>query len=213
MAEEGRKLFREHADAQFDPKDAVCVSADLQKIIMLPRVDCFKSVLFIKRLIAYHETFAPVGKKSKLHPCAVVWHEGISGRWKEDIISTFRAFLLQQRDCKRIYIWLDNCASQNKNWTLFSFLVQMIHSPEIESTEIVLFYFEPGHTFMSADSFHHQVELALNRQAKTYDFHDFSTAVSSANRGKVHLIPMQHTDFYNWEDHTSQAKLKKAAQR
>lgn len=48
------------------PDGTICFSADMQKIIMLPRVDVFKKVLFIKRLIVYHETFAPVGNKSKL---------------------------------------------------------------------------------------------------------------------------------------------------
>jgi len=38
---------------------------------------------------------------------------------------------------------------------------------------------------MSADSFHHQVELSLKHQKKTYDFEDFANAVRAVNKGNV----------------------------
>ena len=38
---------------------------------------------------------------------------------------------------------------------------------------ITLKYFEPGHTFMSADSFHHQVEQGMRQQKRVEDFQDF----------------------------------------
>lgn len=165
--------------------DTICFSGDMQKVIMLPRLDMFKKVLFVNRLIAYHETFAPVGVKSKLKPHSMLWHEGISGRNKEDNVSALYKFLKENRDAKHIIIWLDNCSSQNKNWCLFTFLVYVINSSEIAAQEITLCYFQPGHTFMSADSFHHQVENSLRKQKKTYDYPDFVKAVSTANSGNV----------------------------
>lgn len=148
-----------------------------------------------------------------MKPHALIWHEAISGRNKEDIISCFYKFLKKNRDMKKFVIWLDNCSSQNKNWCLYSFLVHIVNSSDIEATEICLHYFEPGHSYMSADSFHHQVELALKRQKKTYDFEDFACAVASANSGNVEVLKMVMTDFFKWEDHTSQAKLKKSEER
>lgn len=68
-------------------------------------------------------------------------------------------FLLFNKDVKNISIWMDNCVAQNKNWCLLTFLIYVINSKEIETTEINLFYFEPGHSFMSADSFHHKVRI------------------------------------------------------
>ncbi|CAH2088926.1 unnamed protein product [Euphydryas editha] len=64
-------------------------SADLQKVIMLPRLDMFKVVMFCPRIIAFNESFVPLGS-SKEKPFAAVWHEAISGRKQEDIISTYR---------------------------------------------------------------------------------------------------------------------------
>nr|CAH7712410.1 unnamed protein product [Callosobruchus chinensis] len=74
-------------------EDEVIFSVDLQKVIMLPRCEMFKSVIFTGRLVAYNESFVPVGSKNKnVRPMAVIWHEAIKGRKKEDIISTFYKF-------------------------------------------------------------------------------------------------------------------------
>lgn len=63
---------------------------------------------------------------------------------------------------------------------------------------------------MSADSFHHQVEMSLKQQKKTYDFEDFVTAVKKANSGNVEVFTMQHYDFFHWQTYVSQQKLKKS---
>ena len=130
-------------------------SADLQKVSMIPRMESFKSVVFTHHIIALNESFVPVGTKSSCLPVAVLWHERIAGRKKEDITSAFHSFFLHRRDQKLITLWLDNCSGQNKNWALFSCLLYIISSPETITDVIRLKYFEPGHTFMSADSFHH----------------------------------------------------------
>ena len=167
-------------DAENPSPNTVFLSADLQKVIMLPRIDMFKAVIFCQRTIVFNESFVPLGSKQRIRPLAVLGHECVSGRLKEDILSTFHAFFLQNRDEQCIVLWLDNCASQNKNWTLLCSLVYLINSDEIAANSIILRYFEPGHTFMSADSFHHQVEMSLKRKKKVYDFSDFVDCVRSS---------------------------------
>lgn len=211
LATESRELYRQQAKENAQSNSYF--SADLEKVIMLPRVDTFKKVIFTKRLSLYNESFVPLGKKSPVNPFAVLWHEGISGRNQEDIISAFYAFLKKQRDLKSITIWLDNCSSQNKNWALLSFLVYIINSSDINAENIIINYFEPGHTFMSADSFHHQVELSLKKQGKTYDFPDFVDAVAQANKGKADVKSMEFQDFFNWKSFVSQQKLKQQPNR
>ncbi|XP_051570432.1 uncharacterized protein LOC127450385 [Myxocyprinus asiaticus] len=54
------------ADAENDwPEDSSVRSVDLQKLIMLPRMPGLKTSIFTKRIVAFHETFASVGKKKK----------------------------------------------------------------------------------------------------------------------------------------------------
>ncbi|VEN39228.1 unnamed protein product [Callosobruchus maculatus] len=178
-----RKNYKEDAE-KIKQNDEIFVAADLQKVIMLPRMETFKEVIFTPRIVAYNESFVPLGKKSKTYPCAVLWHEGVAGRSKDDIISTFYAFFQANRDIKHITIWLDNCSSQNKNWSLFSFFMYVVNSSEVAVEDITIKFFEPGHTFMAADAFHHQVELALKRKKKVYDFDDFCEVVQQANSAK-----------------------------
>nr|CAH7747677.1 unnamed protein product [Callosobruchus chinensis] len=124
--------------------EKLIVSADLQKVIMLPRAEMFKEVIFTPRVIAFNESFVPVGAYSKgFKPLAVIWHEG------------------------------------------------------------------SGHTFMSADAFHHQVELSLKESRKVLDFDDFKSAVQQSNSSKVNVKEMKIEDFFQWKDYSSKFKLQK----
>ncbi|KAK4875390.1 hypothetical protein RN001_011812 [Aquatica leii] len=168
-----------------DSPTTLKVSVDLQKVIMLPRLDMFKKVIFTQRISVFNESFVPL-----------------------KIISSFNAFFLHYRDIKHYVLWVDNCSEQNKNWTLLSFLVYIVNSDAIAAVDICITCFEPGHTFMSADSFHYQVELSLKKQKRTYDFDDFVTAVKKANSKKVEAKTMQCTAFFKWQDFSSQTKIK-----
>lgn len=113
----------------------------------------------------------------------------------------------------QITLWLDNCTAQNKNWALFSFLIYIVNSNEINADVIELKYFEPGHTFMAADSFHHKVELSMKRMGnKLYDFPDFTRAVKGTSK-HTHVLSMDLSDFYKWVDYSSQYKLNKIVPR
>lgn len=164
-----------------------------------------------------------VGKHQKnLSPSAVIWHEGLAGRKKEELCSAFHKYLLSQRDVLSIKIWLDNCAAQNKNWTLFSFLAHIINSSDIATNVLEIYYFEPGHSFMSADSFHHQVEQSLNSYCsssktgaggKVYDFNDFERVIEQVKVKNVKVLSMELRDFRDWKDHSSLMKIKKHSPR
>ena len=39
-------------------------------------------------------------------------------------------------------------------------------------------YFEPGHTFMPADNFHHVIEQGMRKKQRIEDFQDFADLVS-----------------------------------
>ncbi|KAK5639423.1 hypothetical protein RI129_011915 [Pyrocoelia pectoralis] len=181
---------------------------------MIPRLEMFKSAIFTHRLTVYNESFVQIGKKQKKSkPFAALWHDAILGRNNEEIISTFHNFFLSKRDVSHITLWLDNCTAENKNWALFSFLVYIVNSEEICADIIEIKYFEPGHTFMAADSFHHKVELSMKRMGnKLYDFQDFISAVKEASK-HTEVLAMDLTNFHKWVDYSSQYKLKQIVPR
>lgn len=177
---------------------------------MLPRMENFKAAIFTKKVIAFNESFVPIGPKGCIKPLAIIWHEGIQGRKQEDLTSCFRAFFLHFKDIKKITIWLDNyCSAQNKNWCFLTFLIQIINSQEIDALEISLYYVQPVHSFMSADHFHHQVELAMKTMGKLYDYSDFEQCIKSANKCFVDAKVMRVEDFFDYKSECSVYKLNK----
>ena len=143
------------------------MSVDIQKVIMLPRLPGLKQAIICKRLVLFNEIFAPVRdwKKSKtLNPTGVLWHETIKGRSAEDVARDFRHFIRKNRDIQSFIFWADNCSAQNKNWFLFTALVNQLNRKNTAVHTITRKYFELGHTFMSADSFHHWVEQEMRKK-------------------------------------------------
>lgn len=183
-------------------------SIDLQKVIMLPRLPGYKSACFTRRLVAFHHTYAPIGEYCKTNKVvSVVWHESISGRKCEDIASAFELALLQDRDFNEIVYYMDNCAGQNKNYTLFTLLIQLVNSEKISAQTISLKFLEAGHTFMSADSCHAAVEKKMKKKVNVYDFADFVECINSTG---ATTLQATYQNFKLHEGHQSQAKLKKA---
>lgn len=198
-------------DAEREPtEDTTVRSVDPQKIIMLPRMPGVKVAVFTRRITAFHETFATVSKKSggKRKNISVVWHEGIASREAEEVASAYVAALRKERDVPHVVYWMDNCATQNKNWCLLTTLVSVVNDQTTAITDVTLKYFEPGHTFMSADS----VEQQMKRQpgGVVLDFDDFKSVVASSNSGKVDVVELHSKDILGWQDGHTVSKLQTA---
>ena len=69
-------------------------SLKYEKVIMLPRMESYKEAIFTPRLIAFNETFAPLKKQGA---APVTFHEAISGRKSNDILSSIVMFLMIPR--------------------------------------------------------------------------------------------------------------------
>lgn len=178
-ARQARSCYIADKEAQID-RDYPVFSTDMQKVIMLPAMPGVKSAVFTRRLVAFHQTFAPLGSRSKARPViGVIWHEAVAGRNAEDVACAFvKCFASEPyRDAKKFMIWCDNCSAQNKNWTLYTALCVTVNNtggPE----QVTMKYLERGHTFMSADSFHASVEKSMKQKINVYDFSDFSDCIS-----------------------------------
>ena len=64
-------------------------------------------------------------------------------------------------------------------------------------------YLNVGHTFMSADSFHHKVRKEMKRVKNVYHFDDFSKVIGNC----ANAINMHHSDFMIIENGVSQGKF------
>lgn len=126
-----------------------------------------KETFFFSRLVVFNETFAAIKPSGQNFCC--LWHEGIAGRDAPQIIDSLLAFIREQRDVENFIIWCDNCTSQNKNWFLFTAMVTFVNSHVASrSIESITFkYLTKGHTHMTANSLHGNIEQALKKEILT----------------------------------------------
>ena len=74
------------------------VSVDMQKVVMLPRMPGYKVAIFTRRMVGFHETFAPIGRFTDQRPVGVIWNESISGRNATDVSSAYIQFITGERE-------------------------------------------------------------------------------------------------------------------
>lgn len=136
----------------------------------------------------------------------------MAGRSAAEITSAYTTALEKERDVRHTIFWVDNCSAQNKNWCLLSSLVTLVNSDTISQEDITLKFFERGHTFMSADSFHHGVKQQMRSRpgGVVYDFEDFVSVVASSNSRKVEVVKLENANVLDWRDGHSTVKVKKA---
>ena len=150
-------------------------------------------------MTTYHQTFSPLGKGEK--SLGVIWHNGIRKQNDEDVASAYVIAIKQFRDSDIIVIWVDNCSGQNKNWTLYTPLVTLVNL-DAGPNEIILKYFEKGHTFMTCDSFHHKIEQGTRGMKNVYDFKDFKSIIEA----KGIAYEMRSSDFIDIPNGMSNGK-------
>ena len=138
------------------------MSVDLQKVIMLPKLPGLKCSISCKRLVFFNESFVPVGSKNG-KGSGVMWHEALAVRYAKEIASKFINVMEYSKfkTVTKFTFWPDNYNAQNKNWWLFSALVKHANSNEKSVKAITVDLFVPGHGFMSADSFHAQIQKGM----------------------------------------------------
>lgn len=56
---------------QSNQTNVLALSADLQRVIMLPTIDMFKRVLFTRIICIYNESFVPLGTQKNIFPCTI----------------------------------------------------------------------------------------------------------------------------------------------
>jgi hypothetical protein len=163
---------------------------------MLPRMDTLKRAIFTHRISVYNESFVELGKGGLVFAC--LWDESVSGRKYHNLLSAIHKFCTHNSEKDSITFFFDNCNSQNKNWNLLSHMALLINCNFLmKATESITFKFlEPGHTFMSADSFHASVENSMFKAQKLYTFNDFVQCVKSSRKTEPTVFKMATTDFF-----------------
>ena len=126
LARVSREIYRKGRD--YPPEEGILLASDMQKVVMIPRMSGYKSVIFQKRLNVYHQTFSPL--EDAKGSVGVVWHSAMMQRNDEDVASAYISAIrsARYRDASSLTIWVDNCSAQNKNWTMYTALCAEVNS-------------------------------------------------------------------------------------
>ncbi|CAH1967191.1 unnamed protein product [Acanthoscelides obtectus] len=157
-------------------QDEKVYAVDMQKVLLLPKCQPRNPFLFqgwsysMRRLRHFIRTeiFA--------------WHEAIRGRSATDVASAYYNVIKNSDNVtKKFTFWVDNCSAQNKNWTLYSAFATFVNC-EWGPEEITLKYFEPGHSFMAADSVHGRISTEMKKHPNIYDFEQLLKIIEQSSK-------------------------------
>ena len=133
-----------------------------------------------------------------------LWHGGIAGRSAKNVTSTYVKCIVLDAS-PNILFWADNCAEQNKNWTLFTAMVQTVNAdwgPDV----VTIKYLEKGHTYMKADSVHGSIGKKMKKCDNIFTFDDFVQLCNHASK-HTSTVLVNFTDFYHF---TSEQRCRKS---
>ncbi|CAH1977423.1 unnamed protein product, partial [Acanthoscelides obtectus] len=182
-------------------QDEKIYAVDMQKVLLLPKMST-KESFFVSRLVVFNETFVSLHKDGNI---CVMWHEAIRGRSATDVASAYYNVIKNSDNVtKKFTFWVDNCSAQNKNWTLYSAFATFVNC-EWGPEEITLKYFEPGHSFMAADSVHGRISTEMKKHPNIYDFEQLLKIIEQSSK-KTKCLPINNFDFFLFEDGSKQIK-------
>ena len=147
----------------------------MQRVIVLPTLTSKERVL-VRRLVTFNETFA--SKTPGKPGYCILWHEATAGRKAPDVTPAFLQLICQCNE-DHIWLWVDKCSGQNKNWYLFTGLAQCVNTWGPET--ITIKYLEKGHTYMAADAIHGNIGKLFRKTSTVATFDDFVQLYEKAN--------------------------------
>lgn len=152
--------------------------------------------------MVFNETFASLKEDDNI---CVVWHEALRGRSAVDVTSAYYNIIKNSDSQITDFIfWADNCSAQNKNWTLYSSFVTFVNT-EWGPNQITIKYFEPGHSFMAADSVHGNISTEMKKNPNIYDFDQLVKIIENSSK-KTRCFVLNFSDFFPFKDGCKQRK-------
>jgi len=154
-------MYKDMNDAQEPNSNTLVLCMDLEKVLFVPTLT--HSQMYYSRQLSVYNLCIHVGDTRKSYMC--VWHvSDIASRGANEIISSFVKVVTSRiTKKKKIEMWCDNCAGQNKNKMLVFAMFYLVASGWFESIECR--FFVSGHSFMPCDQDFAMIEKRKKRLA------------------------------------------------
>jgi hypothetical protein len=134
-----------------------------------------------------------------------VYHEGEGGKGPNEVVSLLshyiETYILSDPNVKKLKIFADNCAGQNKNNPITRFIMALVEVGKFDSVELL--YPIRGHSFMPCDRDFSLIKRKLRKIDRLYLIEEILDVIRSASinpaKFQVHLLSHDaFLDFNNW---------------
>lgn len=141
-----------------------------------------------------------------------VYDETMAAKGQNDVASILLHFLSKQihPEVTDLYIFSDNCASQNKNYVLTQFLYSLVATKKYRLIQHR--YPEPGHSFLPCDRSFGAIEQEKRKHDKIYVPKDYVKIIEKSSKN-FKVINVTQDMFLDFKSHLSQFFVKNPSKK
>lgn len=174
------------------------LSFDYEQIMPLPPIP--RSDVFYKRQLWVFNFCIYSGKTGKAH--FFMYDETVGKKSQNEVISFINYYLQNflQQGIKKLYIFSDNCSSQNKNMVLVQYLYTIVQSNAFGLEIITHRYPEPGHSFLPCDRCFGIIEQKKRKIERVYVPETYRNMVKETCPNKFNVINVTQDYIWNFSE-------------
>lgn len=189
------KLEKENSD----PNDysVGALAFDFMQNLSLPKIpvqDTFYLRQFTVNVFCIHDIKKNTAK-------FYVYHEGEGKKGANEVCSFLLDYFTNDlpKTVKKLHLYSDNCAGQNKNHTLSKLLLALVEMNIFDDIE--QFFPIRGHSFLPCDRDFSQIKKSLNRFDRLYSMRQIITSIlhSSKNTSKFQVKLVSASDIIDFK--------------
>lgn len=153
-------------DAKVPNSKIDVISFDFQQNMPLPHIPC--GDVFYKRQLWVYNFCINSGRTGKSH--FFMYDEVTGHKGQNEVISYLHYYFsyIMERSVETVYLFSDNCSSQNKNFALTQFLYTISTKNMYGIKQIIHRYPEPGHSFLPCDRAFGIIEKRRRKLERVY---------------------------------------------
>lgn len=136
-----------------------------------------------------------------------VYDETTATKGQNEVVSMLWSFFdrIISPEVTDIYMFSDNCSSQNKNYVMVEFLYSLVHMGKFN---LIYHRFpEPGHSYLPCDRSFGAIERVKRKHDKIYLPDEYVQIIRSSGRN-FEVIKVGQDMFRNFKDHFSPSFVK-----
>lgn len=135
------------------------LSFDFQQNMPLPHIT--SGDVFYKRLLWSYNFCVHSASTGKSY--YFMYNKTVARKGQNEVVSFLHYYFknILSQNIKMVFLFSDNCSSQNKNKLLFQYLSVVVNSQTFSFKSIIHRYPEPGHSFLPCDRCFGHIKKAI----------------------------------------------------